>query len=63
MNIELSEEMVYEIVYKELSNTLESFESDLGAGNNIFFWLEHEKDDVEIQKHIDAIKLILDLYL
>ena len=63
MKIEINDEMVYEIVYKELAESLESFESDLGAGNNVFFWNEHEKDDAEIQRHIDAIKLVLDWYV
>lgn len=61
-NITLNDEFVDNIVVQSLSQSLENFKSDLGAGNNVFFWKEPEADDAEIQKHIDALELILRWY-
>ena len=52
-----------EIIVEELTNTLNHFKRSLGANDNIFYYNQPEKDDDEIQKHIDALELIIDWYL
>lgn len=61
-NIPLEEEFVDTIVIQSLARTRNNFRADLSAGNNVFYWNEPEEDDAEIQKHIDAIELILRWY-
>jgi hypothetical protein len=60
--IELNWEMVDEIVVGQLRDTLECWKEDLGAGNHVFVWGDQEADDAQIQKHIDALELILKWY-
>jgi hypothetical protein len=60
--IELNWEMVDEIVVGQLRSTWETLKRDLGAGNHVFVWGDQEADDIEIQKHIDALELILKWY-
>ena len=60
--IELTWDMVESIVDHQLRNTRETFKDDLGAGNHVFVYGDQEADDVEIQKHIDALELILTWY-
>lgn len=62
MKIEINYDMLADIVYQELTNAIQSFENDLGKGHNIFFYDEHDKDDAEIQRHIDAFKLVRNWY-
>lgn len=57
--IELNSEMIDEIVVGQLRDTWETLKSDLGAANDIFVWDDGEADDIEIQKHIDALELVL----
>lgn len=61
--IELNWEMVDQIVLGELRSTLETLKGDLGAGHNVFVYGDQEADDAEIQKHIDALELVLNWYL
>jgi hypothetical protein len=60
--IELNWDMVDSIVVGQLRDTWETLKSDLGANNHVFVWGDQETDDVEIQKHIDALELILKWY-
>ena len=60
--VELNWEMVDEIVVGQLRDTWETLKHDLGHGNNVFVWDDPEADDVEIQKHIDALELVLKWY-
>ena len=60
--IDLNYEMVDQIVVEQLRNTWESMKDDLGAGRGIFVWNDQEADDVEIQKRIDALELVLKWY-
>lgn len=61
--IELDYEIVDDIVYNALKETRDVLAADLGAHNNVFVWGDPKADDVEIQKHIDALDLLLDWYL
>lgn len=61
-NIELDWDIVDKIVVGQLRNTWETLKSDLGANNHVFVWGDQEADDAEIQKHIDALELILKWY-
>jgi hypothetical protein len=60
--IDLDWEMVDKIVVKQLMSTRQCFLEDLGTKANVFFWDKPEEDDAEIQKHIDAIDLLLTWY-
>lgn len=60
--IEIDHEMADKIVVEELAFTLQSLKNDLGAGTNVFAWDDQEQDDAEIQKHIDAVELLLKWY-
>ena len=60
--IDLEYEAVDNIVYNALNETQYNFNKILGALNNIFVVNDQEADDIEIQKHIDALDLILDWY-
>lgn len=62
ISVELDWETVDHIVVQQLRNTWESLKDDLGAGRNIFVWGDLEADDVEIQKHIDAVEIMLKWY-
>lgn len=60
--VELDLETIDNIVVKQLRNTWESLKDDLGAGSGVFVWGDQEADDVEIQKHIDAVEIVLKWY-
>jgi hypothetical protein len=60
--VELDYEAVDKIIVDELRNTRQSLKADLGANSNVFVWGDQESDDIEIQKHIDAIELLLKWY-
>ena len=60
--IDLSYEMVEQIVVDQLRDTWDTFKGDLGANNAIFVWNDQEADEAEIQKHIDALELLLKWY-
>ena len=60
--VELDWETVDNIVVGQLRSTWETLKQDLGAGNHVFAWGDHEQDDAEIQKHIDAAELLLKWY-
>lgn len=60
--IEIDTDLADKIVVRELIDTWQMFKKDLGAKNNIFAWDDPKQDDVEIQKHIDALELLLKWY-
>lgn len=62
ITIELDYDTVDDIVYNALKETRYVFKSDLGTNNNVFVLGDPEADDVEIQKYIDALDLLLDWY-
>lgn len=62
ISVELDWEAVDSVVVQQLRSTREGLKADLGANTNIFVWGDQEADDVEIQKHIDALELLLKWY-
>lgn len=62
ISVELDYEAVDNIVWSQLVQTWESLKRDLGADANIFVWGDQEADDAEIQKHIDALELVIKWY-
>jgi len=62
ISVELDYEAVDSIVQGQLKDTWEGLKNDLGAGASIFVWGDPEADDIEIQKHIDALELLLKWY-
>lgn len=61
-SVDLDWETVDNIVVSQLRDTRESLKADLGRGTWVFAWGDQEQDDAEIQKHIDAIELLLKWY-
>jgi hypothetical protein len=62
ISVELDSEAVDNIVVEQLRNTWENMKDDLGAGRDVFVWGDPEADDVEIQKRIDALEVVLKWY-
>jgi hypothetical protein len=60
--IEISEDMIDTIVVEQLAASRQRFLNDLGANSNVFVWNDPEEDDKEIQKHIDAIDMVINWY-
>ena len=60
--IELTWDMVDNIVVGQLRETWEGLKADLGANKNVFVWGDQEADDAEIQRHIDALEVVLKWY-
>lgn len=60
--VELDYESIDNIVQQQLVDTWTCLKQDLGANNNVFVWGNPEADDAEIQKHIDALELVLKWY-
>lgn len=60
--VELDYEAVDDIVYAQLRETWENFKNDLGKERHIFVWGDPEADDAEIQRHIDALEVLLKWY-
>ena len=60
--VELDYEAVDNIVQAQLRQTWENFKNDLGKDRNIFVWGDPEADDAEIQRHIDALEVVLKWY-
>lgn len=61
--IELNWDMVDDIVVGQLKDTYDCFMKDLERPNHVFVYGDHEADRIEIQKRIDALKLMLDWYV
>lgn len=62
ITVELEWEAVDHIVVSQLRDTWERLKLDIGANNHVFVWGDQEADDAEIQKHIDALELMLKWY-
>ena len=62
ISVELDWETVDNVVVSQLRSTWETLKGDLGAGKWVFVWGDQEADDAEIQKHIDALELMLKWY-
>lgn len=60
--VELDWETVDNIVVDQLRDTWEGLKADLGANNHVFVWGDQEADDAEIQRHIDALEVVLKWY-
>jgi uncharacterized protein with ACT and thioredoxin-like domain len=60
--IEISEDMIDTIVIDQLAASRQQFLNDLGANSNVFVWKDQEEDDKEIQKHIDAIDIVINWF-
>lgn len=60
--VELDWETVDQIVVGQLRDTWESLKADLGSSKAVFVWGDDEADDAEIQKHIDALEILLKWY-
>ena len=62
LKIEIDYEITEQILVTQLGETRDIFMRDIGNSNNVFVWGDQEADDLEIQKHIDAIDLLLQWY-
>ena len=62
ITVEIDHEIADKIVVQEMRHTWETLKNDLGAGHWVFAWEDQEQDDAEIQKHIDALELLLKWY-
>ena len=62
ITVDIDYEIAEKIVVQELIQTRESLMNDLGAGHWVFAFNDQEQDDEQIQKHIDAIELLLKWY-
>jgi hypothetical protein len=62
ITVELDIEQFDTMVVNELIRTREAFLNDIGANNHVFVWGDQEVDDIEIQKRIDALELLLKWY-
>ena len=62
LKIEVDNEMADRILVSQLRETRDSFMKDLGNNSNVFVWGDQEADDLEIQKHLDAVDLLLQWY-
>lgn len=60
--IELTYHQLDTIVFKTLEKTRDNLFSDLGANNDVFVWGDPEADNIEIQKYLDALDLLIDWY-
>ena len=62
LKIEVDYEMADRILVSQLRETRDSLMKDLGNNSNVFVWGDQEADDLEIQKHLDAVDLLLQWY-
>ena len=62
ISVELEWEAIDHIVVSQLRDTWERLKLDIGTNNHVFVWGDQEADDAEIQKHIDALEVVLKWY-
>ena len=62
LKIEVDYEVADRIVVSQLFESRASLMKDLGNSHHVFVWGDQEADDIEIQKHIDALDLLLQWY-
>jgi hypothetical protein len=60
--IEMDCEQISDLVFNELQDTLSCFEEDMEKDNPAVFSNNEIYDKMQIQNHIDAIKLLLEWY-
>ena len=62
MFVQLDSEQVTRLVFHDLKNTLDYFHEYMEEDNPSVFSMNEITDKIQIQKHIEAIKLILEWY-
>ena len=62
VSIELDNEALSNLVYKELAETRLMFLEDMESDNPCVFSCNEVSDKIMIQKHIDALDVILEWY-
>lgn len=62
VTVELDWDTIDGIVVGQLRDTWQNFKADIGNNNHVFVWGDQEADDIEIQKRIDALELLLKWY-
>lgn len=63
LSVEVDSDTFYKAMVRDLERTLQCFEADMVADcPNIFVYGDPEADKAEIQKHIDAVKLVISWY-
>ena len=60
--VEIDYDMSDRITFENLAECRKHFLQDLGARNSVFVWEDPEQDDAEIQRHIDALEVVLKWY-
>lgn len=60
--VEIDYDMSDRITFENLAECRQRFIDDLGANNSVFVWDDGEQDDAIIQKHIDALEVVLKWY-
>ena len=60
--IDLTYDMVDNIIVQELSASMQILKDDLEKGNAKVFSIDPEEDAKEIQRYIDAFELVLSWY-
>ena len=62
VTVEIDHDFADKITFESLRDCRARFLDDLGAGNSVFVWDDGEADDAEIQRHIDALDVVLSWY-
>ena len=60
--VDIDYDLSDKITFDNLVDCRQNFLNDLGAGNSIFAWDDPEQDDAEIQRHIDALDVVIKWY-
>ena len=60
--IEIDYDMSDKITFDNLKDCRQRFLDDLGQNNSVFVWDDGEADDAKIQRHIDALDVVLSWY-
>ena len=63
MLVDINTDAIYPIIINELKTARSYLANDLLRDNaNVFFFNEPEKDRLEIQKHLDAMDIVIAYY-
>lgn len=60
--VEIDYDLSDKITFDNLKDCRQRFLDDLGQNNSVFSWDDPEGDDAEIQRHIDALDVVLSWY-
>jgi hypothetical protein len=60
--VEIDYDLSDKITFDNLKDCRQRFLDDLGQNRGVFSWDDVEADDAEIQRHIDAIDVVLSWY-